>query len=279
MIARKIQALYNLLLISLFIGLLSAPAIKMIGSEKMVFSYAEKRTLASIPPLPESLYQLDLYFSDLGTFLDDHFGFRELLIYRYQRETRKRFGITGDETNTHQGVNNWFYLGQSDMLIDFAGKEQLPESKMKAWAAGYHAKKQWLQQHGIQYLLVIAPDKESVYPEFVMDSWEKLQGKSRLQQLIDAYPEINEAELLDLGSRLKKHKEEPLFYKSDTHWTPFGAYTAYLIIAEKIEQKFPSTTFKKDFKFSKLQTRYCSPEENRCGDLTKLLLDFEPFEE
>jgi alginate O-acetyltransferase complex protein AlgJ len=279
MMAQKIQALYNLLLVSLFIGLLSAPAIKMIRSEKMAFSLAEKRALASIPRPPESLSQLDLYFSDLGTYLDDHFGFRELLIYRYQRESRKRFGITGDETNTHQGVNSWFYLGQSEMLSDFAGKKQLPESKMKDWAARYHAKKQWLEQHGIQYLLVIPPDKESVYPEFVMDSWEKFQGKSKLQQLIEAYPEINETELLDLGSRLKKYKEEPLFYKSDTHWTPFGAYTAYLIIAEKIEQKFPSTSFKKDFAFSNLQTRHCSPEENNCGDLTKMLLDFEPFEE
>ena len=52
MIARKIQALYNLLLISLFIGLLSAPAIKMIGSEKMVFSYARNEPW---PPFHHSL--------------------------------------------------------------------------------------------------------------------------------------------------------------------------------------------------------------------------------
>lgn len=279
MIARKIPAIYNLLLIALFIGLLSAPAIKMFRSEKMVFSLAEKRSLASIPAPPESLSQVDLYFSDLGTYLDDHFGFREFFIYRYQRETRKRFGTIGDETNTHQGIDNWFYFGQSEMLFDFAGKEQLSEAKLERWAAKYRAKKQWLKQHDIQYLLIIPPDKENVYPEFVMDSWEKFKGKGKLQQLIERYPEINETELLDLGTRLKKHKEEPLFFKSDTHWTPFGAYTAYLIIAEYIEKKFPSTSFKKDFKFSKQQTRHCSSEENRCGDLTKMLLDFEPFEE
>lgn len=279
MIARKIPALYNLLLISLFIGLLSAPAIKMFRSERMVFSLAEKRALASIPAPPESLSQMDLYFSDLGTYLDDHFGFREFFIYRYQREIRKRFGTTGDETNTHQGTDNWFYLAQFEMLSDFAGKEQLSEAQLENWAAKYRAKKQWLKQHGIQYLLIIPPDKESVYPEFVMDSWEKFQGKGKLQQLIERYPEINETELLDLGTRLNKHKEEPLFFKSDTHWTPFGAYTAYLIIAENIEKKFPPTSFKKDFRFSNQQTRKCSSEENRCGDLTKMLLDFEPFEE
>ncbi len=279
MIARFIPALYKLTLISLFMGLLSAPAIKMLGSEKMLFSFTEKRSLASIPAPPESLSQMDLYFSDLGSYLDDHFGFREFLIYRYQRETRKRFGTVGDETNVYQGTDNWFYFGQSEMLLDFAGKEHLTEAQVEQWAAKYRQKKQWLEQHDMQYLLVISPDKESVYPEFVIDSWEKFQGKSRLQQLIEAYPEINEKELLDLGSRLMKQKEEPLFYKSDTHWTPFGAYSAYLIIAEKIEQKFPSTSFKKDFTFSKLKTRQCSRKENQCGDLTRMLLDFEPFEE
>lgn len=279
MIARLIPAIYKLTLISLFMGLLSAPAIKMLVSEKTLFSFTEKRSLAAIPAPPESLSQMDLYFSDLGTYLDDHFGFREFLIYRYQRETRKRFGTTGEETNVYQGIDNWFYFGQSEMLLDFAGKEPLSEAKLEQWAAKYRAKKQWLEQHDIQYLLVISPDKESVYPEFVIDSWEKFQGKSKLQQLIEAYPEINENELLDLGSRLIKQKEEPLFYKSDTHWTPFGAYAAYLIIAEKIEQKFPSTSFKKDFTFSKLQTRHCSSKQNQCGDLTRTLLDFEPFEE
>ena len=279
MIARIIPVIYKLTLISLFMGLLSAPAIKMLSSEKMLFSFTEKRTLASIPASPESLSQMDLYFSDLGTYLNDHFGFREFLIYRYQRETRKRFGTAGNETNVHQGIDNWFYFGQSEMMFDFAGKERLTEEKLERWVAKYRAKKQWLEQHDIQYLLVISPDKESVYPEFVMDSWEKFQGKSRLQQLIEAYPDINEKELLNLGSRLIKQKEEPLFFKSDTHWTPFGAYSAYLIIAEKIEQKFPSTSFKKDFRFSKLQMRQCSSKENQCGDLTRMLLDFEPFAE
>lgn len=279
MTARTIPALYNVLLTFMFIGLLSAPGIAMLGSERLFFSFTEKRPLASVPVFPESLFEMDSYFSELGTYLDDHFGFREFFIYRYQRETRKRFGTTGTETDTHQGTDNWFYFGQSEMMLDFAGKNHIPEAKVKNWAAGYRAKKAWLEQQGIEYLLVISPDKESVYPEFVIDSWEQLQGKSRLQQLIETHPEIHEAELLDLASPIKRFKEEPLFFKSDTHWTPFGAYTAYLIIAEKIEQKFPSVSFKKDFTFSELQSRHCSPEDNQCGDLTKMLLDFQPFEE
>ena len=80
MTARKIPALYNVLLIFLFIGLLSAPVIGMLGSERLLFSFTEKRPLASFPVFPESLFRMDSYFSDLGTYLDDHFGFREFFI-------------------------------------------------------------------------------------------------------------------------------------------------------------------------------------------------------
>ena len=277
--SRIIPDVYNVLLICLFIGLISAPAIKMLSSERSLFSFSEKRPLASFPLFPESLSQADLFFSELGTYLNDHFGFRDLFIYRYQREVRKRFGLAGSDSNSYQGLDNWFYFGHTEMLLDFAGKRHLSDAQMKRWVNKYKAKKQWLEQQGIEYLLVVTPDKESIYPEFVMDSWQELQGKSKLRQLLEAYPEIGDTELLDLATSLKEQKEEPLFYKSDTHWTPVGAYAAYLLIAEKIEQKFPSTSFRKDFTFSKLLTRQCSSEEDQCGDLTRMLLDFDPFEE
>lgn len=277
--ARLIPVLYNLLLICLFIGLLSAPAIKMLSSEKSLFSFTEKRPLASFPPYPESLSQTDIFFSELGTYLNDHFGFRDFFIHRYQRELRKRFGTAGIESNLYQGLDNWFYFGHTEMLLDFAGKKYLSDAEMKRWVNKYKVKKRWLEQQGIQYLLIVSPNKESVYPEFVMDSWQEFRGKSKLRQLLEAYPEVGDSELLDLATPLKQQKHEPVFYKSDTHWTPAGAYAAYLLIAEKIEQKFPSVSFKKNFTFSDLQTRRCGPGENRCGDLTRMLLDFEPFEE
>ena len=279
MITRHIRAIYNVLLIFLFMGLLAAPALRMLASEKMVFSFTEKRLLSSFPPLPDSFSQAGAYFAGIEAYLDDHFGFRDYLIYRYQREIRKHFGTAGDENTAHQGIDNWFYFGQAEMLLDFAGRLQVSEAQLKRRLEEYQTKKRWLEQRGIKYLLVVAPNKQSVYPEFVMDSWQKVQGQSKLQQFIAAVPEINSHELLDLASALKKHKEEPQFYKSDTHWTPSGAFAAYLVIAEKIEELFPSLSMRKDFPFTELQTRKCTSSENRCGDLTRMLLDFEPFDE
>ncbi len=279
MTARHIRAIYNALLIFLFVGLLAAPAARMLGTEKMVFSFTEKRLLSAFPSLPDSLSQAAAYFTDIEAYLNDHFGFRDFFIYRYQRELRKRFGTVGDESAAHQGIDNWFYFGQTEMLLDFAGRLPVSDAQLKQRLEVYQTKKQWLAQRGIKYLLVVAPDKQRVYPEFVMKPWRKVQGRSRLQQFSDAFPEISRQELLDLASELKKHKEEPLFYKSDTHWTPTGSFTAYLVIAEKLEQLFPAISMRKEYPFTELQTRKCTSGKNSCGDLTRMLLDFEPFDE
>ena len=270
---------YYFTLIVLFLAIITIPALKMTVSKKSHYSFTEKRPLSTYPAFPESLMNIDDYFSLVGTYLEDHFGFRDFLIYRYQREVRKRFNITAEVTNTHQGREDWYFLGQSELLLDFAGKRPVSEIRIESWKEKYEAKRQWLADRGIEYLLVIPPNKQSVYPEFMMDSWHEFRGTSRLQQLQAAYPAINNRELLDLATPLMKQKHESLYYQSDTHWTEYGAYQAYLLIADKIEQLFPSIEFRKDFTFTAEKNRSCAVSENQCGDLTKMLLDFQPFTE
>ena len=274
-----IAKIYQLLLITTFMVLVTTPAIKMVFSDKVPYSFTEKRPLSSLPERPASIHELDAFFTGLSTYLEDHFGYRDFLIYRYQREVRKRFDIIAEVTNTHQGIDHWFYLGHSEMLLDFAGKRPVSTFQLQQWAASYQAKRKWLADQGIEYLLVVPPNKQSVYPQFMMERWQEIRGVSRLQQLQNAFPEINDDELLDLATVMKQRDDETLYYKSDSHWTPFGAYLAYLQIAEKIEQKFPGVRLKKDFAFTAETTRTCSLPEHPCGDLTKMLLDFKPFEE
>lgn len=252
----------------------------MITSERLSFSAAEKRALASFPALPDSIDQIQSYFPNLDTYLNDHFGFRDLLIYRYQREVRKHFAITGDETDVLQGVDGWLYRGPMEVILDFTGKSPLSNTELEKWKSSYIEKKNWLNDKEIQYLLVVVPGKHSVYPEYLKSSLSGLQGTSRLRQIINSFPEINDTELLDLVSVLNDHKEEDfLYFKSDTHWTPYGAYSAYLKIISKLQEFFPDNNFKTDFRFSPPIARKCISNTSNCGDLTTMLLDFDPFEE
>ena len=122
------------------------------------------------------------------------------------------------------------------MLKDFAGKNKLSPNDLEKWVDSYNSKEKWLNEQGIQYLLIVPPNKQSVYPEFVSKNWKEIKGSSRLDQLRTHHPEINSSALLNLSSILiSKKSQEPLYLQSDTHWTSYGAYLAYLAIAQKIE--------------------------------------------
>ncbi len=269
------------LLVISFSAIILLPGLKMVFSERVDLSFTEKRILSKFPQAPQSLAQLQSFFNKVSIYLDDHFGFRDFFIYRYQREVRKRFGITGSQTIVYQGTDSWLYLSDSKILSDYAGKYPLSRSDMQIWKEKYQQKKRWLAQRDIEYLLIAAPNKQSVYPEYLMQQWQQNHRPGRLAQLRHAFPEITKRELLNLDESLQKVKNSgQLFYKSDTHWTPYGAYQAYLFIAAKTEALFPDEIFRRDFSFTTPQAQVCAPnEKQRCGDLAEMLLDFAPITE
>lgn len=278
--SERLDNIFERIKIGLFIVIIFAPCLYMVCGQKAVFSYTEKRKLATFPPLPVSFAKLQGYFSGIDTYLNDHFGFREWMVYRYQREVRKRFADVEIHSKVMQGTDNWYFFTGHRMLEDFTGKNLRTDDDLSEWLEVYRAKKNWLEQQGIQYLLIVPPNKLSIYGEFVGEPWLAQRGETRFSQLKRTMQENDNSTFLDLTPILSsKAREEYVFFKSDTHWTPYGAYLGYLAIAEKIESLFPGSRFKKDFTVSNTRSRTCDKKENNCGDLTTMLLDHDTFTE
>lgn len=280
MSSKRLDNIFERINIAVFLVIIFAPCLWMVCDQKAVFSYTEKRKLATFPPLPVSLPSLQGYFSGIDTYLNDHFGFREWMVYRYQREIRKRFTDVEIHSKVMKGTDNWYFFTGHKMLEDFTGKNLRSDNELREWIEVYRAKKRWLQQHGIQYLLVVAPNKLSLYGEFVGEPWLEQRGETRFSQLKRTIQEHDKSTFLDLTPTLaSKAREEYVFFKSDTHWTPYGAYLGYLAIAEKMESLFPGSHFKRDFSVSDIRSRTCDKKTNNCGDLTTMLLDHDSFTE
>lgn len=278
---REPRSFFAFLLAVVFTVLIFLPGALMLFTKGQSYSETEKRMLAEFPPLPQSPGQLGTFQKGLASYLSDHFGLREFLVYRYQREIRKRFKVIGSEVDVLKGLDNYYYYTGFRMLDDWLGRIVLSPQDLQAWEEHYRAKEKWLAERGIAYLLVVAPAKYSIYPEKVAIEWQEIRGKSRLQQL-NAHldQEKRPGFFLDLSPYLLAEKAgEYLYHKSDTHWAPFGAYQGYLAMAQAIEARIFGIDFRKDFTFTREVTRDCSPKGNRCGDLTQMLLDFEPFSE
>ena len=275
----KLDMIFQWIKIGIFGLVISTPCLWMAAGEKQVFSYTEKRTLATFPLLPGRLSQVRGFFIKVDNYLNDHFGFRELMVYRYQREVKKRFKNVERITKVTKGVDNWYFYTGNDMLKDFTGSNLRSDNELSEWLEDYRNKQKWLEQQGIQYLLIIPPNKMTIYGDLLGEPWVEKRGRTRLSQLQSVMSENDKSTFLDISQALLNGRHSGrLFFQSDTHWTEYGAFLGYLAIADRLESTFPQNHFKRDFTFSKTITRKCEKKAN-CGDLTLMLLEYETFEE
>ena len=97
-----------------------------------------------------------------------------------------------------------------------------------------------LRQKGITFLIVIAPDKSTIYPQYVPDSITVVPGASRLGQFIQHMAKHSRIQIVDLRSDLIQASQKgPVYYKTDIHWTYMGEYIAYSKVLAALSPRFP----------------------------------------
>lgn len=280
MALKTLNLVFQRINIAIFFIVIFTPCVWMLCGQKTVFSFTEKRLLATFPSFPANLPQVQRFFSGVDSYLNDHFGFREWMVFRYQRELRKRFEDTNLITMVQKGTNDWYFFTGGKTLENFTGRHLLSTDDLNEWVETYQAKRRWLEEQGIRYLFIVPPNKTTVYGEFLGEPWVSQKGRTRLSQIKGALEKSDKSSFLDLTwTFVGKWHDEDLFFKSDTHWNYYGAYLGYLTIAEKIEALFPGSHLKRDFTFSKTVTRKCEKKKNNCGDLTNMILDYDSFVE
>ena len=261
----SVQSISQIVLIVFFLTLISAPPLFLILSAKKEWSETEKRVLASFPEAPgdfKAVLQFPKKFED---YYNDHFGLREVLINRYHREMRKRFGQSG-VPNVLAGKDGWYFYVPDFVLDDFRGLLPLTEQQLISWTEELVRKRDWLAKQGIRYLLVSVPDKQTIYPEYLPDYLQKVKGTTRVEQLTEYLNHRPDVEILDLRPALLNAKSTGrLYQKTDTHWNDYGTFVGYKEIMHKISQWFPKEQFKFDFYFNDTMT------EAPAGDLAQML--------
>ena len=61
------------------------------------------------------------------------------------------------------------------------------------------SRKKWLNERGISYYLIIAPNKQSIYPEFLPDYFHRGNITTQLDQLTELFAQDTSFHFLDLS--------------------------------------------------------------------------------
>ncbi|MDA0334295.1 MAG: hypothetical protein O2782_03935 [bacterium] len=190
---------------------------------------AEKRKLADWPQPPGSLPELAALPQALGAAMDDRFGLRFRLIHL---GSRMLYAVGVSVTpQVLIGQDGWlFYASSTDgsAVDSYRGTNLYSDEQLDAWFTRVEGQRRVLADRGIAYILVVVPDKHSIYAE-KMPAWlNRVVPRTRLDQLAERAAESPQLAFVDLRPALTAAKSiHQVFHQRDTHWNAFGAFAGY----------------------------------------------------
>jgi|GEM_PF-3245792 len=240
----RIRSYGDILLVFLFMAGLCAPALFMVSGIKFRETLTENRTKAAFPEFNlKRISQLNLrlvaYIPKFNEYFEDHFTFRDMLI-RMNRNIKLRiFKINPFPEKFVIGRDGWMFLGNehSKAISETKGLLNFSEAELDQISIRISESMQFFENQGITFYLVIAPEKSTVYGEFLPIA--KSGKPTKLEQVREKLSGIG-CRIVDMKKDFKKLTDPVIYYKSDSHWNEFGEFLGYQTLAGEIKRDFPT---------------------------------------
>ncbi|MGH3913970.1 MAG: alginate O-acetyltransferase AlgX-related protein [Pseudonocardiaceae bacterium] len=236
-----------------------------IGAEVARF---ENRPLAAFPD-PRAGWS---WFAGLSAWAQDHLPFRDTAVRTTEGVSRGLFGeplplsVAGSEhpgapqesvgpavpfvpdwqsevptvsafPSVIEGTDGWLYLGA------YVSGACAPSRSLNDTLASLHRLRGMVEDSGRQFLLVVAPDKMTMVPQYLPDDY--LGRECASQASAQFWPAvIDETSTIDLRPALADiagRTGSPVYSPADTHWTHEGGLAMTYALAERIDPGITQT--------------------------------------
>ena len=138
------------------------------------------------------------------------------------------------------GKERWLIFTDEGSIDDYQHVNAFSVAELKRLQRDLDALNEYLRQKGIVFLVVIPPNKNTIYPEYVPDEIPVANAPSRYDQLVEYMRQHGETKILDLRPALLEARKTRVVYLSkDTHWNDHGAHIAYQQILLALHADFP----------------------------------------
>lgn len=257
---------FNIFLIIVFSLIITLPTLDSFIHFSPVKDLFEKRKMAQKPEFPKNFSEVKFYPKNFEAFFNDNYGFRKTLISWHNKIMDKVF----DESPLQRvviGKDGWLYFDNENSILDAQGKAVLSNELVDKGVKSFVKNWQEARKNHIDYLLIIAADKTTIYPEFLPD-YIKVGKNHRIDKFLTALLKVEpNFPILDLRPILLKAKEnEIIYHKTDTHWNRRGAHYAYVEIINKINNLY-------NFNFISHQRKDYENKQNQYlrGDIAEMM--------
>lgn len=137
----------------------------------------------------------------------------------------------------HTGTEGWLFLmGGSNNVTDFyTTSTKFTDRHTNSWTSLLERRSTVAKSMGIDYVHLIAPEKLTIYPEFFGQDLP-FYDKAPALQLASATAKTGlRHHFVDVIPFFRSQKiNYQLYWKTDTHWTPYGAISAYQLLCHQL---------------------------------------------
>lgn len=178
---------------------------------KRGYSELENRKLQQVPAFSWSALFSNQWTADYGKYIQDQFAFRDGWI---DLKSRAEYFLGKTE-------NNEVIYGDDDMMFTkFYSLERYGDT----WRRNAQAVEQFAARHPGKVHFMLTPSASLIYKDKLPANMPLADEQAYLDQIFASVPS---AEVYDLRDLFTQHRDEYIFYRTDHHWTTYGAWLAY----------------------------------------------------
>ncbi len=209
--------------------------------DKKQYELVEKRPLAKMPKLIVDGKINKEFGKQFENFYNDRFRKRSVCI---DKNLIIKGFINGRMENylEIEGQDSWLFFKGDNSVANYQNKVLFSDLELMRIKHNLDVLNNWCNKNNIKLIVIIPPDKNRIYGEYFPRHIKKVNPKSRVQLLkeyLDKYSDISVIYPIEQMYARKKLDNEPLYYYTDTHWTPVGAYVAYNEVIKQMKQSYP----------------------------------------
>ena len=160
-------------------------------------------------------------FQEVTDYIADHFALRQELITADAALNAAVFHISAEEKVT-LGREGWLFYAET--VDDHLRTSPLTDRQLWAGAHTLGLIQEYVEARGGRLLFTVAPNKATIYPEYLPDVGKPLEGAGNLDRLIPLL-EGEGIAYADLREPLQGENTF-LYYRLDSHWNTLGAALA-----------------------------------------------------
>ena len=197
----------------------------------------EKRNFAVKPNI--DIKNIDKYPKEYETYFADYIPFRNEFVKLKNIIDIKIFHNLSSK-DLLLGRDNWLFLKWSPLVEDYIGNYTYTDEELITIKNNLLLVKDILENRGIDFSLMICPDKNKIYPEYMPTYIKRLHPEyNSTDELVNYLRANTDIKIIYPKKELLSFKNnELIYYRNDAHWNKLGAYIGYSELMKNINIEY-----------------------------------------